>query len=182
MFGFFKRNKEVTVGGRKNRFPVSSSVKTDIEEKIYVKGTRISWHNDLIEEFKDEHVMLISLFSSIVAALDRGDCSSVRLYLKEFKRELISHILRENVLLYVYLKYLYIDDRNKRDLARKMQKEMTAIGNMVFVFISKATAEGAVYDDDFRKELEAVGEQLTRRIQVEEEGLYNLYTHPESVH
>lgn len=182
MFGFFKRNKEIKVGAGENRFPASSSIKTDIEEKIYVKGTRISWHNNLIEEFKNEHVMLITLFSSIVAALNRGESSSVRLYLKEFKRELIAHILRENVLLYVYLKYLYIDDPNKRDLARRMQKEMTAIGNMVFVFITKATAEEAVYDDAFRKELEAIGEQLSRRIQVEEEGLYSLYTHPESVH
>ena len=59
---------------------------------------------------------------------------------------------------------------------------MTAIGNMVFVFINKATEDDAIYDDEFRKELEEIGEKLTLRIQVEEGELYNLYTHPNSVH
>jgi len=171
MFGFFKQKKQTTE-------EITSSEDSTFEEKIYLKGTKISWHQNLIDEFIDEHKQLVTLFTSISNAYDQKDFISVRQYLKEFKRALIAHILKENILLYVYLKYLYTEGSINRELAKSMQKEMSAIGSVVFTFIQQATETNAEPDDTFKKKLDAIGKQLIERIQIEENSLYGLYVHP----
>lgn len=174
MFGFFKQKKKSTEG-------ITSSENSTSEEKIYLKGTKISWHQNLIDEFIDEHKQLITLFTAVSNAYDQKDFISVQQYLKEFKRALIAHILKENILLYVYLKYFYAEDSVNKELAKSMQKEMSAIGSVAFTFIQNATEADAEPDDTFKKELDAIGMQLIERIRIEENSLYNLYVHPEEV-
>jgi iron-sulfur cluster repair protein YtfE (RIC family) len=181
MFGFFKdRKRKAEIKGEAATELVSTQ-KPNIEEKIYLKGTKISWHKNLIGEFTSEHKQLLDLFTAVSVAYERKEYTSVQQHLKDFKRNLIAHILKENILLYAYLKYFYAEDAINRELAKNMQKEMTAIGSVVFSFIQKMTETDAKFDDAFKKELDAIGTQLVQRIQIEENSLYDLYVHPKMV-
>ena len=181
MFGFFKDKKRKVGIKEETATETVSSQESITEEKIYLKGTKISWHKNLINEFTDEHKQLLDIFTAISAAYERKEYTSVQQHLKGFKRNLIAHILKENILLYAYLKYFYAEDAVNRELAKNMQKEMTAIGSIVFGFIQKMTETGAEFDDTFKKELDAIGKQLVQRIQIEENSLYDLYVHPKMI-
>ena len=181
MFGFFKNRKRKAGVTGEAATEIASTQKSNIEEKIYLQGTKISWHKNLISEFSSEHKQLLDIFTAVSTAYERKEYTSVQQHLKDFKRNLIAHILKENILLYVYLKYYYAEGTVNRELAKNMQKEMTAIGSIVFGFIQKMTETGAKFDDTFKKELDAIGKQLVQRIQIEENSLYDLYVHPKRV-
>lgn len=151
------------------------------EPKVYVKGAKIAYYPNLIEEFKKEHAQLFSLYTEIVKNYEQTQIDKVSSNLKEFKRVLVDHLMKENILLYIFLKYLYVENIEHKNFAYKMQKEMTIIGNSVFDFIQRTTSDSFEYNREFKSELDAIGVALTERVELEESSLYNLYVHPEKV-
>jgi regulator of sigma D len=150
------------------------------EVKAYVKGGNIAYHPELINELKHEHRDLVEIFTNLVKTSETKDKQKIRNLLDSFKKNLVSHILKENVQFYVYVKYLLADDPVNGDLAKIMQQEMNDIGKTVLNFIAKSMEDSAVFDSEFQAELNQIGSVLTERIKIEEEKLYVLYMHPDS--
>ncbi len=174
MFGFFRRKKKQKSAEQS----VVNTQPTAKEQPSFVQGAKIAYQPELIDQFKKDHKELLTLFTNIVNAAEGRDTVQIPALLTEFKRRIMGHLLQENIQLYVYLKYLYADDSMTSELTKSMQKEMSAIGKTVLDFISKYTAKGAKYDQEFRDGLQGIGAVLVERIKVEEENLYGLYLPP----
>lgn len=177
MFGIFKKRDKSTQ--TTENLPETSNPPD--ETKVYVKGAKIAYYPNLINEFKEEHAQLFSLYSEIVQDYEQGRTENIADTLREFKRTLVDHLMRENILLYVFLKYLYVDNNEHKQFAYKMQKEMTSIGNSVFDFIQRAAEDSYEYNSEFKRELDAIGTIFVERVELEETSLYNLYVHPDNV-
>lgn len=164
MFGFIKIKKKPT----KN--PITK----------FAPNTKIRHDVNLIHTLTSEHRMLLAIYRRIEATYNKKQYSALPSLLLEFKDLLTGHLLKENVSLYVYLKYSLIDDPSNFELMQSMQNEMSTIGRIVFRFLKMATSENVQYDENFKREFDSIGLALVRRIQNEESMLYPIYGEPES--
>jgi len=100
--------------------------------------------------------------------------------LKKFYYEYHLHILKEDKQLYtnLLLKFTYVED--KRKVVEERQKEMEGITAFIEDFALKtlSSVEHGVSGldvEEFNKKLQFLGDALTKRVQFEEEELYELY-------
>lgn len=142
----------------------------------YAPGTKIPYREDLVEELVSEHRTLILVFRQVTQAHVGADHIKVYQLLNELKSLLHVHALKENTYIYLYLKHVTQVDGYGYRLVRDLHREMEKIGRNVSRFVQRWTADGNVfYDDRFLKELNAIEEALTKRIEKEEKGLFAFY-------
>ena len=140
-------------------------------------GTAIRYHPELIGKLKQDHQGLLAMFGAIQAAFKEGRLQAVVEHLDAFRAAIQSHLLIENVRLYIYLEHSLAGDETSHRLIHDFRHEMDGIGKAVVGFLAK-------YRDlnvdsnliaSFGRDLEAVGKVLVDRIQREESTLYPLY-------
>ncbi len=145
-------------------------------------GTQIYYHPDLIEELMADHQALISLAGRIKQTYIDGVHTALPDMLKEFGNLLRSHLLKENIKLYVYLQHVLANDEENATLMHEFRSEMKDIGRKVSEFLRKYTH--AEWNADllsaFGNEFDGVLEVLGKRIKMEETVLYTLYLPPEA--
>lgn len=140
-------------------------------------GTAIPYHPELIGQFKQDHQSLLALFGSIQAAFRDGRLQTVVEHLDAFRTAIQSHLLIENVRLYIYLEHQLADDAASHQLIHDFRHEMDGIGKAVVGFLAKYKdlSVDANLVASFGRDLEAVGKVLVDRIRREEATLYPLY-------
>lgn len=140
-------------------------------------GTSIHYHPDLIGRLTADHQVLLKLFSEAGVAAVRGDVIAAAARLEEFRVALQSHLLTENIRLYVYLQHSLADDAASHALIHEFRHEMDGIGRAVVAFLGKYRDLAAHPEraGEFSAELAAVGKVLVERIRREENTLYPLY-------
>ena len=173
MFGFlFRKDKPADHGSAAVPSPTPK-----LPEAV-APGTMIHYHPDLIGKLKQDHQALLALFGSIQAAFAAGRLQEVVGHLDAFRTGIQSHLLIENVRLYIYLEHQLAGDETSHQLIHDFRHEMDGIGKAVVGFLAK-------YKDlsvdtnlvaSFGRDLEAVGKVLVDRIQREEATLYPLYS------
>lgn len=140
-------------------------------------GTAIRFHPELVAELKHDHQVLLTLFASIQSAFKEGRLQAVVEHLEAFRTSIQSHLLKENVRLYIYLEHQLAGDETSHQLIHDFRHEMDGIGKAVVAFLAKykdLSVDGNLVAS-FGRDLEAVGKVLVDRIQREEETLYPLY-------
>ena len=70
-----------------------------------VSGTRISYDPKLIQGLLADHKNLFEIFGKIVSDHKAGNYTKVGDHMEQFKRALQTHLIQENVKLYVYLEH-----------------------------------------------------------------------------
>lgn len=166
MFNFFKRKKP-------------TPDKTNTAKHHYAPETHIKYDENLVPSLIDEHQLLLSSFTQTLHAFEANNAGDTRKNLIQFKDLLRGHLLKENTLLYVYLKYATKKDEYSNELVTEMQVEMGKIGREVFNFLKKWTDPDAQYfDNEFGQQLKDIGAILTKRIENEENSLYVIYKEP----
>ncbi|MFC5303194.1 hemerythrin domain-containing protein [Azospira restricta] len=148
-----------------------------VREESAAPGTSIRFHPELIGKLTADHQLLLSLFGETSAAAARGDVAAAAARLEEFRVALQSHLLTENIRLYVYLEHALADDAASHALIHDFRHEMDGIGRVVVGFLGKyrdlaAHPERAAA---FAEELAGIGKVLVERVRREEETLYPLY-------
>lgn len=140
----------------------------------------IAYKPALVDELRAEHRELLHLFKVLVAAHQRGDHDAAVCNLKRFTYALRSHLLKENLHLYVYLKHALTDDPESSVLMAAMRTEMGKIGRVLNDFVTRYTEApwDHVMRQDLALELNKIAEVLAVRIQQEEDVLYPMYMHP----
>lgn len=165
MFSFFKRKQNTG---------------TETPPPVNAPNTHIRYDSKLIESLEADHRILLSHYQRIVDKTAEQRFKEVMAELGQFKTLFHSHILVENVKLYVYLNRTLDGQQQSAALVKEMRREMRHIGKAVNQFIDR-------YDDwpwssemegQFADELEQIGAALSARIQTEEERLYPLYDLP----
>lgn len=166
MFGFLKRWWH---GSEESASPQS--------EDITAPGTGIHYHADLVGRLHDDHKELLRVYGMIKTAFDKGDYLTVSQRLGELRGGLQSHLLTENLLLYVYLDHCLAADETNSELIRGFRHEMDQIGKVAMRFLKKYEAIGVDKDlaPSFAEEFATIGQVLGERIKKEETVLYPLY-------
>lgn len=137
----------------------------------------VQYDEQLIDEFHQDHQSLFALFEKIKSHCEKQQYKQLHKKMKLFSSLLRSHLITENVKLYVYLGNAFKGDEDNQELILGFRKEMMAIGRQVNQFISRyeQVTWNHALAHDFMLELENIGEILTRRIEQEEQVLYPLY-------
>jgi len=143
----------------------------------HAPGTQIAYSPDLIPQLKTEHQQLLEIFGKINAAFAKNDLPLTARFLEDFRREIQSHLLTENIRFYIYLEHSLVQHMESLSLMHEFRQEMNAIGKAVLSFLNKYKDIGSRPDFalPFSRDLEDVGKILVDRIKREEETLYPLY-------
>lgn len=148
-----------------------------VQQKKTASGTNISYDPNLIQGLLSDHKALFEVFGKIVEYSQKEDYSHVADNLDKFKRMLQSHLIQENVKLYVYLEHALAENSGTVDIVRGFHREMDGIGRVLMGFFEK-------YKDvdrqeslrpAFKEDLDKIAAALTDRVGREESTLYPLY-------
>ncbi len=125
---------------------------------------------------------MVKVYGQIGAALKNSKYDEIVNLFITFSSKLRSHMLKENLKLYVYLSHAMVYDEESLVLITELRSEMNRIGRTVNSFLTQYS--DLPWTDDkkitFPNEFKSIGEVLVDRIQREESTLYSLYMHPEA--
>jgi regulator of sigma D len=141
------------------------------------RDNEIQFDAGLITKLKDDHQILIDIFTEINQSADNGHFNKLPELLSKFTHSLQSHIVTENVKFYVYMRNkLKHDKENSTNLA-DVRREMDGIARAVIKFTSLHSVTPITYETVaiFKRELGEIGEVLVKRVQLEEGMLYPMY-------
>lgn len=159
-----------------------ASKETRRRERLAAPGTRVYFDDDLIEKLKLEHQVLLRLFTRMSEAYQAEKYKAVSKLLEEFKGEIYSHFLLENVKLYIYLRNVLRQDAQNMKIMREFQREINQIGKALDQFLDRYIkvqwTEAKIMQ--FGDELDPIGHALVSRIRKEEDVLYPLYLPPDA--
>lgn len=166
MFGFLKRQKkEVT--------PPPASPR----DYRPAPRTAIRYSPELIDNLKSDHKDLLALYTAIKADFEQQEYTKVVEKLADLRTALTSHLLTENVRLYVYLDRQFSTDEINSELIRSFRREIDGISRIAMNFLEKYEELGVDADlaARFSEELATISKVLSKRIAKEEQVLYALY-------
>ncbi len=145
-------------------------------------GTQLFYDQELINDLKNDHKELVEVYGQIGVALKKFEYDEIVSLFINFSSKLRSHMLKENLKLYVYLSHAMIHDEESLLLITELRSEMNQIGRTVNSFLTRYS--DLPWTDDkkisFPNEFKTIGEVLVDRIQREEGTLYSLYMHPDA--
>ncbi|MCG6968824.1 MAG: hypothetical protein LJE85_03565 [Gammaproteobacteria bacterium] len=144
---------------------------------IYAPGTEIVYDNTLVSKLKRDHAQLVDVYTGIVKNIEQRNYDKLQGGLALFLALFNAHALTEYTKLYVFLDYSFRSDRHNHDLIMRFRREMNDIGKSVRQFAHYWRDNGI--DDSnlhtFKRQVQGIGEVLTKRIEVEEKQLYEIY-------
>jgi hypothetical protein len=145
-------------------------------------GTQLFYEDKLITDLKNDHQALLAIYGQIGEALENNNHDEIVDLFVDFSSGLRSHILKENLKLYVYLSHAMVLDTESLALIIELRSEMSKIGRTVNSFLTRyselpwTTEKMASFPVEFKQ----IGDVLVERIEREESTLYPLYMHPEA--
>ena len=145
--------------------------------QVRAPGTGIRHDPRLIDALKEDHRMLLDIYTAIESARRAEDLLSVQTRLGQFRMVLQDHLLKENVRLYVYLEHVLRGDSVSHELMHGFRHEMDDIGRVLVGFLGKYR-EISIHPElagEFAKDFATIGDALIARIRREEETLYPMY-------
>ena len=145
-------------------------------------GVEIYYDPDLVTGLKSDHAELLQLFGKMVEADAAGDYEALPSMLEEFGSMLRGHLLKENIKLYIYLQHALENSPENASLMQGFRSEMNGISKAVTAFLDRYTTDAweEHHKKSFGAELEAIGNVLAKRIEMEESMLYPLYMPPDA--
>ncbi len=155
---------------------------TESTSFIPLPGTELNFYPDLIENLKDDHQNLLSIYSEMGDALEKENFNRLAELFNQFKVQLHRHILKENLKLYIYLTHAITNDQKSLNTIRELKSEMQKIGRAVNKFLEHYSQMPWTEEqkNSFPEEFNTTGSILVDRIEREEKNLYPLYLHPEA--
>lgn len=131
----------------------------------------------LISKFHHEHEKLVEHIGEIQKAMELGTLgkSRVKELLKSFKMELLGHFMEEDIKLYWYLKEYYKEDQLSFSVVKEFEDSIKKIQKDVMHFFDHYSMDNVELDEEFKTIFHTIVEELSSRIEAEEENLYPLY-------
>ena len=130
------------------------------------------YQEKLIKDLNKEHQKLFKFYAKI---LEENNLKRKLKLLKKFYYDYHLHILKEDKQLYTHLLIKYKFDDKKYKLIEEKQKEMQGITQFIEDFAKKYSNIEILESEEFQKDLQILGEALTKRVEFEENELYSFY-------
>lgn len=172
MFNFFKKKEE------QKPAPVYAPAATPAPAPAPTHSGGIQFYPELIKDLVGDHRRMFQLYDSVKESFSRRDLAMVSAGLKEFGALVRTHLLTENMRLYIYLQQQVAGDEINTALVRSFRKEMDSIGKSVLDFLEKYKEIARSSEADlssFAGEFDQVGRVVRTRMEREEVTLYPLY-------
>ncbi len=152
-------------------------------ELVFAPNTSIPYRSTLIDDLKNDHQRLGSIFAELVAATNAGKTKETRVALDQFEGLLYEHLLKEKISFYIYLRGIFSRDEGTLALVNHFSREMDGIQREVMKFLRKYKESSLSPSElsEMSHELNGLGKALTNRIKREETQLYPLYMPPSAV-
>ena len=131
-----------------------------------------SYQDKLIQELHQEHKNLFELYTKIINETNPKKRLNL---LKKFYYDYHLHILKEDKQLYSYLLVKYKFVVEKHEFIKQKQEEMKNITTFIENFAKKYSTIDSIQTENFEKDLNILGEALTKRVEFEEKELYSFY-------
>jgi regulator of sigma D len=150
---------------------------TNLLYKDESMSTGISFYPNLVQEMTDDHRELLALYGELVRAVNAQDGTVFKSVLIQFKSQLVAHLLKEAVKLYIYLRQKLKADESTYHLVSSYKSEMDGISRTAMNFVDEYTSKTVDQLDYSRlsSQLRDIGVVLGDRIRREEHELYPLY-------
>ena len=131
------------------------------------------YQNELIDKLSNEHQKLFKIVEKMDKAIEKENKKNIKKLISSFKKELELHILYEDTNMYehLYLRYYYYDDI--RDEIEKKHNQMKKIAQAVEEFIDNHMQLDNF--EQFIKDFKVIKDVMLKRVEFEEEVLYDLY-------
>jgi len=142
--------------------------------KKFIRSKKNSiYQNELIDKLSNEHQKLFKIVEKMDKAIEKENKKKIKKLISSFKKELELHILYEDTNLYehLYLRYYYYDDI--RDEIEKKHNQMKKIAQAVEEFIDNHMQLDNF--EQFIKDFKVIKDVMLKRVEFEEEVLYDLY-------
>ena len=137
--------------------------------------TKPFYQNDLIEKLNREHKHLLGMVLAIEEFIKTEKVKLIKKMLKKLKKELELHLLYEDTNLYEHLYLRYKFSPNVREEILNKHNEMKQIAEIAQGFFQKYANLEKKMIEEFNKELQTIKSVLLKRVEFEEEILYELY-------
>ncbi len=163
--------------------PSSKNRATETSRKsVSLPGTQLFFDETLITNLQSDHEDLLNVYDEMAGALSADNHEQLVTLFTQFSSKLRSHILTENLKLYVYLSHALVTDPESLAIITELRIEMQQIGRAVNAFLIRYTDLPWAEEkrQSFPAEFEQTGKILIDRIKREEQNLYPLYMHPEA--
>lgn len=137
----------------------------------------MAYDPDLIAHLKEEHRELVTAFTAIKMAASECRFQELPVLLLALKQTFQTHIMQENVKLYVYVQRCCALDAVTSDFVFELRRDMNGIARTLVKFVNAHTATVPTFDTIgmFKAELDLICSLLLRRVRLEENRLYTLY-------
>jgi len=147
------------------------------EKKIEKKSHIPPYDSRLIAKFHNEHKSLVSHVGAIQKAMDEGAIGTgkVKKLLKSLKMELLGHFMEEDIKLYWYLKDYYKEDTNSLEIVKSFESSIKEIQKDIMHFFDYYSKDDVALNSEYLQKFNQIVEELSVRINSEEENLYTLY-------
>ncbi len=139
---------------------------------------RRNYNSSLIKILSDEHKKIFDAYLSLKDSFEKSsNFEEILDKLNILKITLDMHLNFEDSTLYTYLKYKYRNDNAKLNFIIYADKEMKDIAKSALKFIEECSDYKTYLKkrEEFIKELNLIGEVITKRVAFEEGQLYPLY-------
>ena len=151
----------------------------DLGQGVTTEKSNIHYYENLVDNFKEEHQLLLQYYSQVLQSLDEGNYNKAESRLSNFIKQLAHHIKSENTRLYVYLKDIHQHSPETLDYVMNMQKKMATIFGAVSNIRAKYISVDASNANNLKKDFSSLASIIKERIENEERSLYTLYKLPE---
>jgi len=142
-------------------------------KKYFRAKKKNHFQDELIEKLNKEHQKLFELVEQMDEVIEKDDIKKIKKFLNVFKQELELHLLYEDTNLYehLYLRYSFYPE--VKDAIKQKHEEIKNIGLAVGEFINNHKDLQSV--SAFKKDFEVIKQVLVKRVEFEEEILYDIY-------
>lgn len=147
-------------------------------EIVFAPETNIPYRPGLVDELKKENRRILIWFKLLLMKITNQDLIKSQQILVEIKRTILAQFMRENNLLFVYLKAIHKNNPFKYRLIKELKREMVGVQSMMFYFFnSYLSVKMTIHDlEMLGRELNIIGQVLYRRFKRHETVLYPMYT------
>lgn len=142
----------------------------------------LNYDPNLTETLHDEHNKLINHMKFLQKTVEEKDLPLLPIALELFRGEMLEHVSKEILQLYVYLRNALKDQPEQYQLMKNLRKEMDLLLNVMLDFLDKYSEieietimRTPKIQTDFLEGITNLVALFNRRIEVEESVLFPLY-------
>jgi len=139
-------------------------------------GTEIEYHPDLVSILNRQHQDIKNILADVVIAANKSKYKAVKKHLKFLSKTLRDHVIKESILLYVYLKNMSQGEKELQKYVTDSHKEKKILSHVVFSNINEwLDTEEFVMGHNFLEKFYKMVSAITIQFDYDSEVVYPLY-------